>query len=189
MTVFGDTDGTPPEFRRAIASLRSVTLRPEVQLDEAPAPRQLAPYSMALTADVVVADEDLATGRLVVLHDPDGPDAWAGTIRMVSLVQADIEPEAAADPLLPAVGWSWLIDALDARNATYGAASGTVTRLAEESFGLDREPTAKVEIRASWTPHDEDLGPHLSAWSDVLCQAGGLPPVPPDVAILPNRSR
>lgn len=189
MTVFGDADGTPVEFRRAIAGLRATSLRPEVQLDETPAPRQLAPHSFALTADVVVGDDDLATGRLVVLYDPDGPDAWAGEFRLVSLVQADIEPEAAADPLLPAVGWSWLVDALDARGLGYGAASGTVTRLAEESFGLDRPPSAKVEIRASWTPHDADLGPHLSAWSDLLCQAGGLPPVPPDVAILPARPR
>lgn len=190
MTVFGDTDGTPVEFRRAITSLRAASLRPEIQLDETPAPRRLAPHAVAMTADVVVAgDEELATGRFVLLHDPDAPDAWDGTFRVVTLVQADIEPEAAADPLLPAVGWSWLTDALDAWRAPYGNASGTVTRLAEESFGLDRPPTAKVEIRVSWTPRDTEIGRHLNAWADLLCQAGGLPPVPPDVAILPSRSR
>ena len=45
-------------------------LRPELQWQEAPAPTRVAPYSLAITADVVVGDEELATGRLVLLHDP-----------------------------------------------------------------------------------------------------------------------
>lgn len=188
MTAIGGADGAPREFRRAVVELRATPLRREVRLDEIPAPRRLAPHAIAWSADVAVADDELATGRFVLLHDPDAPDAWGGTYRVVSFVRADVEPETAADPLLPAVGWSWLMDALDTRGTEHVAASGTVTRLAEESFGLDRAPTAKVEIRASWTPLDADLGPHLAAWSDLLCQAAGLPPVPPDVAILPQRS-
>lgn len=187
MTVFGDAAGTSREFGRAMASLRAMSLRPEVQLEETPAPRQLAPYAAAMTADVVVADDELATGRFVVLHDPDGDDAWDGTFRVVSFVRAEVEPEEAADSLLPAVGWSWLTDALDTWQAAFHGAGGTVTRLAEESFGLDRPPTAKVEIRASWTPRDTELGRHLAAWCDLLCQAAGLPPVPPDVSVLRTR--
>ncbi len=53
-------------------------------------------------------EEDLADGRLVLLHDPAGHDAWHGTFRLVTLVRAELEPEMAADPLLPDVCWSWL---------------------------------------------------------------------------------
>jgi hypothetical protein len=180
----------PPEtFRRALASLRAATLRPEVILDETPAPARLAPFAVALSAEVRQGDDDLATGRLVVLHDPAGQEAWAGPTRVVGYVRAACEPEMANDPLLPAVGWSWLLDALQARGATFTAASGTVTRVASESFGgLGGGPgSAEVEIRASWSPMDDELGRHLEGFGDLLCQAGGLPPLPPGVATLKPR--
>ncbi len=56
---------------------------------------------------------ELATGRLVLLHDPDGEQAWDGVLRLVVYVRAEVDAELASDPLLPDVGWSWLTDALD----------------------------------------------------------------------------
>ncbi|MEV6784924.1 DUF3000 family protein, partial [Streptomyces sp. NPDC051098] len=35
-------------------------------------------------------EDDLADGRLVLLHDPAGHDAWQGTFRMVTLVRAGV---------------------------------------------------------------------------------------------------
>jgi hypothetical protein len=188
----GGGDVEPPaSFRKALASLRAASLRPEVVLDETPAPGRLAPFAIALSAEVRHDDEDLATGRLVVLHDPAGQDAWAGPTRLVGYVRAACEPEMANDPLLHAVGWSWLVEALQARGATFTAASGTVTRVSSESFGgLAGGPvSAEVEIRASWSPLDDDLGRHLEGFGDLLCQAGGLPPLPPGVATLKPRKR
>jgi Protein of unknown function (DUF3000) len=182
----------PPEtFRRALASLRSASPRPEVVVDETPAPQRLAPFAIALSAEVRQGDEDLATGRLVVLHDPVGQDAWGGPTRVVGYVRAACEPEMANDPLLPAVGWSWLMEALQARGASFTAASGTVTRVASESFGgLGGGPaSAEVEIRASWSPLDDELGRHLEGFGDLMCQAGGLPPLPPGVATLKPRKK
>lgn len=183
-----DSDA-PEAFRRALASLRSAPIRPEVVLQEAPAPQRLAPYALALTADVVVAGEEAATGRLVLLHDPAGHETWEGTFRLVTYVRAELEPEMANDPLLPGVGWAWLVESLAARGAGHVAASGTVTRVASDSFGAmaGRPPTAEVEIRASWTPLGDDLGPHLSAWCELLCTTAGLPPVPVGVVPLPAR--
>ena len=179
----------PEAFTRALASLRRVTLRPEIVLDEAPAPQRLAPYAVALTADVMVAGDEVATGRLVLLHDPAGHETWQGTFRLVTYVRAELEPEMAHDPLLPGVGWAWLVESLTARDARYAAPSGTVTRVASESFGsmADRPATAEIEIRASWTPLDDDLGVHLAAWSELLCSTAGLPPVPAGVVALPTR--
>ena len=69
------------------------------------------------------------------------------------------------------------------------AASGTVTRVASESFGSmsDRPATAEIEIRASWTPTEDALGEHLLAWGDLLCTAAGLPPLPAGVVPLSRR--
>ena len=67
---------------------------------EAPAPQRIAPFAPGVGADVVVGGEELATGRLVLLHDPAGQDAWGGHFRVVTFIRAALEPEIAADPLL-----------------------------------------------------------------------------------------
>jgi hypothetical protein len=161
-----------------------------------PAPQRIAPYASALSADVTVEGDDVGTGRLVLLHDPAGNDAWEGTFRCVAYARADIDPEMANDPLLAEVGWSWLSEALAAHGAVYLAPSGTVTKVSSESFGsMDgEEPSAQLEIRASWTPIVDpdgdgllDLEPHVEAWGELLCTASGLPPVPEGVAPLPSR--
>lgn len=184
----------PAEFRAAVESMRTASLRPEVFCEEMPAPQRIAPWSSALSADVTVDDEDLGTGRLILLHDPAGNDAWDGTFRCVAYARADIDPELGSDPMLAAVGWSWLTEALEAHAATFHAASGTVTCVSTESFGgmADESGTAQVEIRASWTPDvDEDgnldMAPHVEAWSELLCTAVGLPPVPEGVIAIPSR--
>jgi hypothetical protein len=191
MAARRDAPEAPEEFRRALAALRAATPRPEVVLEETPAPQRLAPYAVALTADVTTpgADDELATGRFVLLHDPAGHEAWAGTFRVVTYVRADLEPEMAVDPMLAGVGWAWLTEALDGHGASFAAASGTVTRVASESFGAIAAETgsAQIEIRASWTPLDESYEAHLLAWCDLLCTTAGLPPVAPGVVTLPRR--
>lgn len=182
-------EAPPPPFRRALDSLREVQLRPEVTLEEAPAPQRLAPFAVAMTADLGQQGEELGSGRFVVLHDPSGHDGWDGTFRVVTFARTSLDPEMAADPVLTEVGWSWLLECLAARGAEYSSPSGTVTRVASESFGgmADRPASAELEIRASWTPTTDDLAPHLTAWADLLCTAAGLPPVPPGVIPLQER--
>ena len=180
----------PPEvFQRAVSELRAAQMRPEVVCEEVPAPQRVAPHSAAVSADVVVDDNELATGRLVLLHNPEGHDAWQGTFRCVAYVRAEIEAEMVTDPLLGAVGWTWLTEALEAEGALYTAPSGTVTRVASESFGgMSDEPArAEIEIRASWTPVDDAIGRHAQAWGRLLCTAAGLPHVPVGVAAIPGR--
>jgi Protein of unknown function (DUF3000) len=190
-----DASALPEEFRVAVAQLRAARLRPEVFCEEMPAPQRIAPFASALSADVTVDGEEVGTGRIVLLHDPAGNDAWDGTFRCVAYARAEIDPEMANDPLLAEVGWSWLSEALSAHGASYVAPSGTVTKVSSESFGgmADEEASAQLEIRASWTPVAEnagttlDLGPHVEAWGELLCTASGLPPVPEGVAPLAIR--
>ena len=181
--------GVPPEFAAAVASLREAVLRPEVYCEEMSAPQRIAPHATALSADVTVDGEDVGSGRVVVLHDPAGNEAWHGTFRCVAYARAEIDPEQVTDPLLAAVGWSWLTDALDAHGAEYAAPSGSVTCVSSESFGgmADEESSAQVELRASWTPLDLDLAAHVEAWGELLCTAVGLPPVPEGVTPIPSR--
>jgi hypothetical protein len=174
MAVRNAREDLPDAFARAVASLRPVRLRPEIRLAEAPAPGRLAPFAIALTADIaedagllrgaasgVSTDSDvgdIATGRFVVLHDPAGQEAWQGRTRIVAYVRAELEQEMAADPFLAAVGWTWLTEALARRSGPDGvrALGGTVTRVSSESYGAmsGRPPVAHIELRASWTPCD-----------------------------------
>lgn len=185
----------PAEFRAAVESMHTAAMRPEVFCEEMPAPQRIAPYSAAISADVTVDDEDLGTGRIILLHDPAGNDAWDGTFRCVAYARAEIDPELGTDPMLAAVGWSWLTEALQAHGASYGAVSGTVTCVATESFGgmAEEDASAQIEVRASWTPvvtdadAGLDLAPHVEAWAELLCTAAGLPPVPDGVTVIPSR--
>ncbi|MBB5131027.1 hypothetical protein HNP84_000733 [Thermocatellispora tengchongensis] len=188
MTI-GDT--APGEFRRAVESMRRTEVRPEIELEDIPAPQRLAPFSAAMGASVYRDDDELAVGRLIVLYDPDGQRGWDGPFRLVAYVRADMEPEITSDPLLGPVAWSWLTDALDAHHASYAAAGGTVTRAVSEGFGNKAgDPvTTELELRASWSPEEEDLSGHVAAWCDLMCLAAGIPPLPPDVATLPPRRR
>lgn len=188
MAARKDIDAPPAEFRAAVEQLKAAKLRPEVACEEMPPPQRIAPYSAALSADVVVSGEEVAGGRLVLLYDPAGSDSWEGNFRCVAYARSDIDPEMVTDPLLGGVGWSWLTEALQSHGAQFVAPSGTVTRVAAESFGgMAGEPaSAEIEVRASWSPVGS-LTPHVEAWGDLLCTAAGLPPVPAGVVAMPNR--
>ncbi|MGC4110710.1 MAG: DUF3000 domain-containing protein [Nocardioides sp.] len=183
----------PPEFAAAVRAMVEARLRPEVLCEPMPAPQRIAPYAAALSADVTVDGQDVSTGRIILLHDPDGNDSWDGTFRCVAYARAEIELELITDPALADVGWSWLTEALAAHGATYAAASGTITRVATDSFGAMSEDdrSAQIEIRASWTPELTDgrldIAAHVEAWGELLCTAAGLPPVPEGVTVMPSR--
>lgn len=170
---------SPDLFRDAVASLTSTRVRSEVRVEPLRPPQRLAPWSYAISADVRDGDDaEPATGRLVLLHDPDGVEAWDGVLRLVAFASAEMDTQMGVDPMLPAVGWSWLTDALADRAAAHRAAGGTVTQTTSTRFGDIAGPrtTVELELRASWTADTSDMAPHLHAFVDLLCAAAGLPP-------------
>jgi hypothetical protein len=183
----------PAGFRAAVASMRAAVLRPEIFCEEMPAPQRIAPFSSAVSADVSIDDDELATGRLILLHDPAGNHSWGEqTFRCVAYCRAELDEEQAADLFFPGAAWSWLTEALNAHGAEHTAISGTVTRVTTEGFGsMAEDPaTAQIELRASWSPLlDErfDVSAHVEAWGELLCMSAGLPPVPEGVAVMPSR--
>ncbi|GAA2621615.1 DUF3000 domain-containing protein [Paractinoplanes durhamensis] len=179
----------PEAFTRAVAGLRAAAPRPEILLEEIAAPQRLAPYAFALSATVLRDGDEVASGRLILLHDPSGHDSWRGDVRLVTLVTAELEPDMAGDPLLPAVAWTWLTDALEQHDAAYTAIGGTITQTASTRFGelAGPVPTADLEVRASWTPTSVDTAAHLLGWCAMLASTAGLPP--PGVTSLSERHR
>lgn len=209
-------DQVPPEFLSALGTLRKARCRPELRLAEIPAPARLAPFAVALGAEVLASgsavtalhgpaamalaaasgttDDDeteLATGRFILLHDPEGSAVWDGEFRIVTYIRAQLEPEMGNDEMLGTVAWTWLVEALENHKAPYRAAGGTATRVLSESFGTlaERPGSIDIELRASWTPATSDITAHLEAWSDMVCTFAGLPPLPDGVTPLPQRRR
>ncbi len=180
------------QFNQLVELLRTVTPRDEILLEEVPAPQKLATYAFAFTADVsngLLGDEEdeLASGRFVILHEPGGQETWGGEFRAVTFLRADVDVAMQEDPLLPEVGWSWLLDSLTAAGCEFNAPSGTVTRVSSASFGKlsPRSDESEIEIRASWTPIITDpaqILDHILAWCNLIGEVSGLPPVEEGVA-------
>jgi hypothetical protein len=188
-----DDTRLPPEFAAALEALRRAHTRPELVVHEIAAPGNLAPNAVALAADVSPArhgnDSDLGTGRFILLHDEDEPEAWGGSFRVVCFAQAPLETDIGIDPFLADVAWSWLVDGLESRGAQYTAASGTATKILSTGYGelASQGSGAKIELRASWTPRDSDVTAHVEGWGELLCMLAGLPPVGEGVSLLSAR--
>lgn len=180
-------------FDGLVASIERAVLRDELHVSAISAPTGLAPFAHALAADVNPArhadDSDLGTGRVVVLYDPDAPEGWGGVVRVVCFAQAPLETEIGLDPFVSDVAWSWLIDALATRGARYTAASGTATKVLSTGYGdlAAQGSGAQIELRASWTPLDLDLAPHIEGWAELLCMVAGYPPTTDGVTAMPPR--
>ncbi|QGF24749.1 DUF3000 domain-containing protein [Raineyella fluvialis] len=179
-----------------VDDLRAHSWRPGLSIEEVPSPQRVAPYAVAFSADLTLRDQELGTGRLVILHDPEGVDSWQGTFRVVAYAKGDAEPEMVTDTMAAEVGWSWLLEALDSHHAAYVAPSGNVACTWSRSFGgLEQQsPQAQLEVRASWTPVlDADgagIDAHLDAFAELLCATCGIPPLPEGVVMMtPLRQR
>ena len=173
----------PADFVTALESLKGQTFRPELHIGQIPGPTRIAPWAVALQAEVndsADLDPDGLRGsaKFVVLHDPDTQPAWNGTFRIVVHAQAPMDASMGDDPLLGEVAWSWLRDALDHQGASYHSLNGTVTRVFNETFGGLHIDSSRVnlELRASWTPQTPYLTEHLRAWAEFTASMAGLGP-------------
>ena len=165
--------------------MRRPRLRPEIKLTEVPGPARIAPYCVAFEGEVELGTE-LASGRFVALHDPAGQETWQGDFRVVTLTRATLDPEMASEALLGEVAWSWVCELLAEAEVPAHNVGGTVTRVLSSSHGTlsERPDVVDLEIRASWTPGDLNLGEHLRLWADLMATAAGLPPLPDGVTAL-----
>jgi hypothetical protein len=100
-------------------------------------------------------------------------------MRLVGFVRSELDLELAGDPLLAAVSWSWLADALVSAGAEHTALGGTVTLTSSARFGdiPGPERTNDIELRASWTPLGNGLTAHATAFCELMAVAAGLAPV------------
>lgn len=177
-------DQTPRTFRDAVASLRSWRPDEHVVISEITAPANIAPHSFALSAVAKRPGQSEATGKLVLLHDPQPQTSWRGNLRLVSFLRVNTDHSTDADQTLAVIAWSWLEDGLKLASAPHLALGGTVTCTADTRFGELRDPAdgnvhatdVGLEVRASWTAPTTELTTHLWAWCLQLAAAVQLSP-------------
>ncbi len=168
-------------FDFAVHQIRGLTFRREIEVREIASPEQIAPRSFALAGDVMSSDSSsdsaFGSGRFILLHDPDSSEQWGSDFRIVCFAQAPLEIDIGEDEFLADVTWSWLMDALEERNARFTAPSGTATKIISTGFGSlhDQGSGAQVELRASWTPLEGNFASHAEGWAELLCLLAGLP--------------
>jgi hypothetical protein len=150
MLEISDKTDTTADFQLAVMSLRQANIREGVNITEIPSPDKIAKYSVALAANIGVdAHEnrsDQGTGRFVLLNSDEAQEGWG--------------------------------DALRSRSAGYSLEAGTITRIISQGYGSisGHSDHAELELRASWSPTDNNFSAHLEAWQDLLCMMSGLPP-------------
>lgn len=166
-------------FRGMLSSLENVSVRDEISLSQIPAPKGIAPESLALAAEInheLAADHGVS--RLVFCRDSSQPEGWNSEFRVIGYAKSPIEIEMAKDEYLAAMPWEWLKDSLTQSGAQFAHEAGTTTTVLSTGHGsLVAQPQhAELEIRASWAPVGFDLASHLQGWIELLALISGLPP-------------
>src|ERR1700761_2883931 len=89
-TATGDADTAPPGglFAAAVSAAAAgcdavAEVRDDVEFEDWPAPKRLAPHAFALAATAYRDGAEAGSARLMVLHDPAGRDGWTGSFRVV----------------------------------------------------------------------------------------------------------
>ena len=162
------------EFQAAELSLRQAFQRSELEIQQIPAPREIAENSIAFAASVLHNDDEHAkvgTGRFVLFWSPEPQENWTTRFRIVIYARSPLETDIGAQDDSSYISWTWLTDALRDSGAEYSAIAGTTTRLISNGHGdLQHEKQhAEVELRASWSPHGVDLAAHFVAWQNFIC--------------------
>ena len=168
-------------FKKKVSALNDVVERSEILLEQIPAPKGIAEEAIAISATVIHADHseaDRGVGRLVICRDSNYPDGWNGEYRMILYAKSPVETEMGKDAVVDELPWTWLMDSLTRKAASFHSEAGTTTRVLSTGHGsLTPQPQhAEIEIRASWAPEGDNFANHLEAFQDLLALISGLPP-------------
>lgn len=169
----------PAQFAAAALSLGQPILRSELNTSQIPAPEKIAPWALAFAAQAPnPADTPMnrGVGRIVFLYDPEQFDTWGSNMRVIAYGKSPLESDLGIEEDVAHFWWEELVRALKNHNAKYSHEAGTITKMTSTGMGsLSNDPgTSEVEIRASWSPQEDELGPHLAAWQDLIAGMAGF---------------
>jgi hypothetical protein len=179
MSFYALDSDAPAQFAAAALSLTEPALRSELETSQIPAPDRIAPWALAFASQAPnPADTPMnrGVGRIVFLHDPEQFDVWGSNMRVIAYGKSPLENDMGVEEDVAHYWWSELMRALNTHGATFTNEAGTVTKMSSTGMGsLANDPnSSEVEIRASWSPTDDDLGKHFAAWQDIIASMAGF---------------
>lgn len=171
----------PAAFKLALLSIRQTKLPPHLVIEEIPLPHKETAFGVAISARTKIqdsGDKPAGIGRFALFYDYDPPLGWDDTMRCVIYVESQIDMQLATDSLAPQVAWSWLTESLINANPGHSSLVGTVSVEVNQAFGglTLGGNEAQIQIRASWSPQNQQVGPDFTAWLNTLLLCSGLDP-------------
>ncbi|MFM8926682.1 MAG: DUF3000 family protein [Rhodoluna sp.] len=179
MTFFELNDKAPAEFKVAAAPLATPYTRSELDTTQIASPHGIGPFSLAFSAQVPDSTEtplNRGVGRIVFVHDPEQADVWGANMRVIAYAKSPAELDLGKEDDSANYYWELLSRALANHSAKYTAEAGTITKMSSTGMGsiATDKPSTEIELRASWTPLDGNLQPHLAAWQDLVAAMAGF---------------
>jgi hypothetical protein len=112
-----------------------------------------------------------------LLWDQEPQESWGSRFRIIIFAKSPLETDIGSEDESTGISWLWLKDALEVLGASYSAEAGTTTRVISSGFGAlaNQSDHAELEMRASWSPSDTNIGPHILAWQNLICMMSGYP--------------
>lgn len=172
-------------LRELVQEMEIDSIRSDLELEQIPSPKGLAPQSIAFSINVrhETKGADHGISRLVFAYDPEIPEGWHNELRVIGYAKSPIDLEMARDEYLAALPWEWLRDSLIRHGGRFSHDAGTSTTVISTGHGalVGQPQHAELEIRASWAPVGGDLQPHLTGWCEMVALISGLPPLEENV--------
>jgi len=179
MSFYELNEKAPAEFKAAALGLANPFLRSELHTHQIEAPKGIAPTALAFAAEVPDSTESplhRGVGRLVFVHDPSQYETWGSNFRAIAYAKSPAETDLGKEDDSANYFWELLIRALRSHSAKITAEAGTITKMSSIGMGSisTEKASTEIEIRASWSPTDNDLAPHFAAWQDLVAAMAGF---------------
>lgn len=179
MSLYNVPDDLPSEFAEACLGLAEPKLRAELDTVQIDAPDKIAPFALAFAAQVPNRAEtpmNRGVGRIVFIYDQSQSETWGSNMRVIAYAKSPYENEMALEDDYANFCWELLTRSLARNQVRYSHEAGTVTKMTATGMGSlsDEKVGSEVEIRASWSPTDLDLGAHFAAWQDLVAGLAGF---------------
>lgn len=179
MALYEFEKEVPAQFASAALSLVDSLLRAELETQQIPSPTNIAEHALAFSThkpNPADTPNNHAAGRIVFLYDTSHFETWNSNLRVIAYGKSPLENDVIENDDYANYWWGTLELALKKHGAKYSNSAGTITQMVSTGVGaLQNEPIhTEIELRASWSPTEDALGPHFAAWQDLIADMAGF---------------
>lgn len=179
MSIFEFEKKVPTQFANAALGLTEELMRSELETLQIPSPDKIADHALAFSTqkpNPAETPNNRAAGRIVFLYDTAHYETWGSNMRVIAYGKSPLESDVVGDEDYANYWWGTLELALQKHGARFSHSAGTVTKMISTGVGGLQNETVhtEIELRASWSPTEDNLAPHFAAWQDLIADMAGF---------------